>query len=917
MDLYYDKNEMIMYPPPFAIFNDTMTDETESSSIILSSLLGVVLSLIAFTTAMGNIIVLLAFYCDKKLRTINVPDKSDQRKCISYLMHKFRSLTQIWPFGRLFCKIWVTVDDVATMASVINIVAITVNRYWSIAYPIVYRRYMKQHFVSIVMGGIWCLSFLNFAPGIWLINFSSTETNVTRTDCSGDYNNSFIYMLIAQFNYFIWPFIVLCVLNMLIMLNIWKRSRKMSRLINLHHFQKSKIENPMSSLHGTEKDGEDEQRTLSETKVQLNPLERRVTLIVERNENLIQISSSNQNLNALCQPQLPIVQHRSSNSSLTVRSLRKSASTNRSSSRRYQSETVHDCDPDVSRANFDDRGSSFRYRPKYREYCQKRSRIIRDRKAARSLFILVIVFLIFLFPYVICATASTAGLEISSIIYEISFWLLWMNSTCNPVLYPFIQTKYRKAYLKLFRSCRKLIFLICVYDLSFYPMRETISVTSSTQNKLRKRLKKSTNLSNHEFTIEQIQKTIPLLAQAFAHGFFIEVNCRTLSENLLDQLAYQVYEFVQKQEEHLNRSLIFHSFDDYSLLKEFVRKIFIGDFEENQTKKRKEIHSMNIFLYKTKDDHPSIQEILVENEKQQFASRWSLPHEQFESLWETLEYDLPLKSQLMQYVFTVIRFDKANIDRTVLHCNQTILLYGPPGCGKTTLCKGLAQKVSIRMKELFSRFYFYELNAGSLFSKWFSESSHNLTRFFHDITQICLDPMTFVIILIDEIESLSMSRTSSLSSNEPSDMLRVVNTLLTQIDRLKSFSNILILTTSNLIEIIDQALIDRSDLTLFIGPPSLKTIFHIFQACLDELIEKNLIHSSASRPEEIKDQLWSLAKESDGLSGRTLRKLPMIAFSYIQQSDDFIQCDELFNAMHEQLKHKRNTNDYLQQLTNS
>ena len=62
---------MIMYPPPFAIFNDTMTDESESSSIILSSLLGIVLSLIAFTTAMGNIIVLLAFYCDKKLRTIN------------------------------------------------------------------------------------------------------------------------------------------------------------------------------------------------------------------------------------------------------------------------------------------------------------------------------------------------------------------------------------------------------------------------------------------------------------------------------------------------------------------------------------------------------------------------------------------------------------------------------------------------------------------------------------------------------------------------------------------------------------------------------------------------------------------------------------------------------------------------------
>jgi len=90
-----------------------------------------------------------------------------------------------------------------------------------------------------------------------------------------------------------------------------------------------------------------------------------------------------------------------------------------------------------------------------RRLVQRDLRINRDRKAARSLFILVIVFLIFLFPYVICATASTAGFQISSTIFEISFWLLWLNSTCNPFLYPFIQKKYRRAYAKLFRSCFK------------------------------------------------------------------------------------------------------------------------------------------------------------------------------------------------------------------------------------------------------------------------------------------------------------------------------------------------------------------------------------------------------------------------------------------------------------------------------
>jgi len=79
-------------------------------------------------------------------------------------------------------------------------------------------------------------------------------------------------------------------------------------------------------------------------------------------------------------------------------------------------------------------------------------RIRRDRKAARSLFILVFVFLIFLFPYVICAIATTAGFKISEKIFQISFWLLWMNSTFNPFLYPFIQIKYRRAYSKLFQS---------------------------------------------------------------------------------------------------------------------------------------------------------------------------------------------------------------------------------------------------------------------------------------------------------------------------------------------------------------------------------------------------------------------------------------------------------------------------------
>ncbi|CAF1487635.1 unnamed protein product [Rotaria sordida] len=235
-------------------------------------------------------------------------------------------------------------------------------------------------------------------------------------------------------------------------------------------------------------------------------------------------------------------------------------------------------------------------------------------------------------------------------------------------------------------------------------MRDTISVTSSTQNKINKRREKSKkssqsrinklkllsidgrsgggggderiSIDNNHFKYEQAQKAIPFLAQAFANGFFTEVNCRILPEHLLDQLAQQVYQFVQKQGE-LNCSLILNKYVEENLLNEYVNKIYVGDFEENKIEK-KEINSMHIILYKTKDDNPSNHEVSIEGEKQNLACRWSLPHYQFESLWETVQFDLPLKSQLMQYVFTLIRFYKANIDRTLIHCNQTILLYGPP-----------------------------------------------------------------------------------------------------------------------------------------------------------------------------------------------------------------------------------------------
>lgn len=79
--------------------------------------------------------------------------------------------------------------------------------------------------------------------------------------------------------------------------------------------------------------------------------------------------------------------------------------------------------------------------------------LARDRKAAKNLFIFVFVFSICWCPYtfltLIRALCKHPDKCISAVIYEVTFWLLWVNSTINPILYSFLHVKFRKAFYRI------------------------------------------------------------------------------------------------------------------------------------------------------------------------------------------------------------------------------------------------------------------------------------------------------------------------------------------------------------------------------------------------------------------------------------------------------------------------------------
>jgi SpoVK/Ycf46/Vps4 family AAA+-type ATPase len=132
-----------------------------------------------------------------------------------------------------------------------------------------------------------------------------------------------------------------------------------------------------------------------------------------------------------------------------------------------------------------------------------------------------------------------------------------------------------------------------------------------------------------------------------------------------------------------------------------------------------------------------------------------------------------------------------------------------------------------------------------------------------------------------------------ISGTDPSDAIRVVNALLTQLDSIKNHDNVLILTTSNITGKIDLAFIDRADIKQYIGLPSHAACYQILVSCILELMRAGIILPRQTlldfksiqllQKNEISPAsmtLYEISKKCIGLSGRTIRKLPFLSFSY-------------------------------------
>lgn len=290
---------------------------------------------------------------------------------------------------------------------------------------------------------------------------------------------------------------------------------------------------------------------------------------------------------------------------------------------------------------------------------------------------------------------------------------------------------------------------------------------------------------------------------------------------------------------------------------------------------------------------------------------YALPCREFSEYWDSLYLDEGKKLRLKNYARTALEFGNLNVNASLVAFNRVVLLHGPPGTGKTTMCKGLAQKLAIQMLDTYSEPVFVEINAHSLFSKWFSESGKLVSKLFEKIQELTDDEDTFVFVLVDEVESLAAARKAT--GAEPSDAIRVVNALLTQLDALKEKKNAMVLTTSNVTDAIDVAFIDRADVKMYVGNPADAARGHILLSSVNELKRVGILPPTKLEMAKDSNLFKDVVIATEGMSGRALRKLPFLTIAGMNRSmcDGPINDEEFLRAVREQAMNEKRERERL------
>ncbi|MBN3304978.1 ACM5 protein, partial [Amia calva] len=211
-------------------------------------------AIVSLITIIGNILVMVSFKVNSQLKTVNnyyllslafadlIIGVFSMNLYTSYILMGY------WSLGSLACDLWLALDYVASNASVMNLLVISFDRYFSITRPLTYRAKRTPKRAGIMIGLAWLVSFILWAPAILCWQYFVGERKVPAGECQIQFFSEPVITFGTAIAAFYIPVSIMTILYCRIYKETEKRTKDLAELQGLNSSADPRTTKPQKTI---------------------------------------------------------------------------------------------------------------------------------------------------------------------------------------------------------------------------------------------------------------------------------------------------------------------------------------------------------------------------------------------------------------------------------------------------------------------------------------------------------------------------------------------------------------------------------------------------------------------------------------------------------------------------------------------